>query len=140
METPKAARVAEAYCYDAGAPNAAKNLRAAVAELIAERDALREEVDRLQADGVHTCGPHCQRIACVLRRENAALRAAAGYMARVWVLADEIEQPQAAVDACVQRMIETAAKWHNTPAPPDGILRGNADLVPATHATLGSGT
>lgn len=25
-------------------------------------------------------------------------------------------------------------------APPDGILRGNADLVPATHATLGSGT
>lgn len=105
METPKAVRVAEAYCYDAGAPNAAKNLRAAVAELIAERDALREDVERLQADGVHTCGPHCQRIACVLRRENAALRAAAG---------------------------------HNTPAPPDGILRGNADLVPTAHATLGA--
>ena len=115
METPKAVRVAEAYCYDAGAANAAKNLRAAVAELIAERDALREDVERL--------------------------RAAAGYMARVWVLEDDDEQPQAAVDACVQRMIEIAAKWHDTPAPATaGILRGNADLVPTTHATLGRGT
>ena len=39
-------RVAEAYCYDAGAPNAAKNLRAAVAALIAERDALRARLER----------------------------------------------------------------------------------------------
>ena len=50
--------------------------RTAVAALIAERDALAQEVERLQANGVHTCGPHCQRIACVLRRERDALREA----------------------------------------------------------------
>lgn len=140
LDLSKAVRVAEAYCYDAGAPNAAKNLRAAVAALIAERDALREDVERLQADGVHTCGTHCQRIACVLRRERDALRAAARYMARVWVLSDEIEQSEADVDACIQRMTESAAKRpHQAPAAAcDGILRGNADLVPTAHATLGA--
>lgn len=48
----------------------------AIAALIAERDALAQEVERLQAYGVHTCGPHCRRIACVLRRERDALREA----------------------------------------------------------------
>lgn len=48
----------------------------ALGSLIAERDALAQEVDRLKADGVHSCGPHCQRIACVLRRERDALQAA----------------------------------------------------------------
>lgn len=42
VDVPKAVRVAEAYCYDAGAPNAAKNLRAAVAELV---EALRKIAD-----------------------------------------------------------------------------------------------
>lgn len=44
VDVLKAMRVAEAYCYDAGASNAAQNMkaaRAAVAALIAERDALR---------------------------------------------------------------------------------------------------
>ena len=58
LDELKPFRVAEAYCYDAGAPNAAKNLRAAVAALIAERDALREAlggvmdrlVDRHESD------------------------------------------------------------------------------------------
>jgi hypothetical protein len=43
-----AMRVAEAYCYDAGAANAARNVkaaRAAVAELIAATDALMESAD-----------------------------------------------------------------------------------------------
>lgn len=45
VDVLKAMRVAEAYCYDAGASNAAQNMkaaRAAVAALIAERDALRK--------------------------------------------------------------------------------------------------
>jgi kynureninase len=40
-----AMRVAEAYCYDAGAANAARNVKAARAELIAATDALMESAD-----------------------------------------------------------------------------------------------
>lgn len=43
VDVLKAMRVAEAYCYDAGASNAAQNMkaaRAAVAELIEQRDTL----------------------------------------------------------------------------------------------------
>ena len=35
---------------------------------------LREQLENEQAKGVHSCGPHCQRPMCVLRRENAELR------------------------------------------------------------------
>ena len=38
--------------------------------------ALRKEVDRLTANGVHTCHDQCQRVACVLRRGNGILREA----------------------------------------------------------------
>ena len=56
-------RVAEAYCYDAGAPNAAKNLRASVAALIAERDALREALEKIgrpQDCGCKPCTGRCR--------------------------------------------------------------------------------
>lgn len=48
VDALKPFRVAEAYCYDAGAPNAAKNLRDAVAALIAERDALRAALKEVE--------------------------------------------------------------------------------------------
>lgn len=51
VDVLKAMRVAEAYCYDAGASNAAKNMkaaRAAVAALIAERDALRAALKEVE--------------------------------------------------------------------------------------------
>lgn len=38
------------------------------------RDRLLSIIDNAWADGVHTCGTHCQRPMCVLRRENAELR------------------------------------------------------------------
>jgi len=40
----------------------------------AEIRSLRAEIERRKYDGVHTCHDQCQRAACVLRRENEALR------------------------------------------------------------------
>lgn len=39
-------------------------------------EALSAEVERRTIDGVHTCHDKCQRVACVLRRENERLREA----------------------------------------------------------------
>ena len=41
---------------------------------VKEADRLLSIIDSAWADGVHTCGTHCQRPMCVLRRENAELR------------------------------------------------------------------
>jgi hypothetical protein len=41
----------------------------------AEIHSLRAEIERRKYDGVHTCHDQCQRAACLLRRENEALRA-----------------------------------------------------------------
>ena len=40
----------------------------------AEIAALRSTIDDLTAGEIHTCHDHCQRTACILRRENTALR------------------------------------------------------------------
>lgn len=40
----------------------------------AEIRSLRTEIERREYDGIHTCHDQCQRAACVLRRENEALR------------------------------------------------------------------
>ena len=76
----------------------ADRIDAAVAALIAERDALAQEVERLQADGVHSCGPHCQRIACVLRRDRDALRDEVAALRQQPAPVD-LEQFRAAVEA-----------------------------------------
>lgn len=44
-------------------------------EAAAELSRLQADVERLTLDGIHTCHDQCQRPACVLRRENAALQA-----------------------------------------------------------------
>lgn len=44
------------------------------AKLAAENAALRSTIDDLTAGEIHTCHDHCQRTACILRRENTALR------------------------------------------------------------------
>lgn len=44
-------------------------------EAAAEIRSLRVELERRKYDGIHTCHDQCQRVACVLRRENEALRA-----------------------------------------------------------------
>lgn len=41
-------------------------------------------------------------------------------------------------DHCAIKLALRQALGHATPAPDDGIQRGNADLVPAQHATLGT--
>ena len=46
-------------------------LLAEAADLIEQRE---REIERLQADGTHSCHDECPRIACVLRREIAGLR------------------------------------------------------------------
>lgn len=43
-------------------------------KLAAENAALRSTIDDLTAGDIHTCHDHCQRTACILRRENTALR------------------------------------------------------------------
>jgi hypothetical protein len=43
--------------------------------LLARIAALNVELERRAADGIHTCHDQCQRVACVLRRENDALNA-----------------------------------------------------------------
>lgn len=45
-----------------------------LAETLREaRDKLQAELDNRWAQGVHTCHENCQRIACVLRRDNKRL-------------------------------------------------------------------
>lgn len=44
-------------------------------EAAARIEALEAELERRKYDGIHTCSDACQRPACVLRRENAALEA-----------------------------------------------------------------
>ncbi len=36
---------------------------------------LREELENERAQGIHSCGPNCQRLACVQRREIERLQA-----------------------------------------------------------------
>ena len=74
VDALKPFRVAEAYCYDAGAPNAAKNLRDAVAALIAERDALREALSEMTELAAGPAGgvSQAQKVA-ILAKARAAL-------------------------------------------------------------------
>lgn len=52
--------------------------KADIAAELAHRDilieSLRSTIDDLTAGEIHTCHDHCQRTACILRRENDALR------------------------------------------------------------------
>lgn len=52
-------------------------LRARLAEVERERDELKAKCERLEfeANPVHSCGPTCQRPACVMRRERDDARA-----------------------------------------------------------------
>ena len=83
-------RVAEAYCYDAGGANAARNCkeaRTAVAEVYARVERLEAENERMEnllASGVHSCSAYCERPICVMRRErDAAISDLAALRARV---------------------------------------------------------
>jgi len=59
-------------------------------EAAAEIRSLRAEIERRKYDSVHTCHDQCQRAACVLRRENEALRA-------------QVEQERAGIVAFLRR-------------------------------------
>jgi hypothetical protein len=52
--------------------------------------ALRDQVERMSLDGIHSCGFTCQRTACVLRREIEALRGQLAKAEEAFNLADEI--------------------------------------------------
>jgi hypothetical protein len=67
-------------------PAAGQVMRNAAAEI----RSLRAEIERRKYDGVHTCHDQCQRVACVLRRENEALRA-------------QVEQERAGIVAFLRR-------------------------------------
>ena len=43
--------------------------------LMAENARLKQQVEQLTVNGVHTCHDECQRVACVLRREVEKLKA-----------------------------------------------------------------
>lgn len=72
------------------------------AKLAAENATLRSTIDDLTAGEIHTCHDHCQRTACILRRENTALRsrlAEAETQNRVmWDVANDREARLAEVD------------------------------------------
>lgn len=44
------------------------------AHRLSTQSAMQAEIDRLTANGIHTCHDQCQRVACVLRRKNGILR------------------------------------------------------------------
>lgn len=54
----------------------ARTLERELAAVTAERDALQLKYDNAFASGIHSCGDHCQRPLCVLRRERDRLRKA----------------------------------------------------------------
>lgn len=105
-----------------------RKARAAVAALIAERDALRDRVDKLEADGVHSCGLHCQRIACVLRREVERLRRDCAEAYQV-VGAGMLGEPCSYTQADVERALD------NLSAAANGEPRPHDDLLPWPRAT-----
>ena len=72
------------------------------------RDRLLSIIDNAWADGVHTCGTHCQRPMCVLRRENVALR-------------ERLAQQPAAVPDEAARLLAICQDAH------DRLLRGDDD-------------
>lgn len=72
------------------------------------RDRLLSIIDNAWADGVHSCGAHCQRPMCVLRRENAELR-------------DRLAQQPAAVPDESARLLAICQNAH------DRLLRGDDD-------------
>jgi hypothetical protein len=41
-----------------------------------EREEASAALDQIRANTIHTCGPYCQRPACLLRKDNAAMREA----------------------------------------------------------------
>ena len=73
-----------------------------------EIDRLLSIIDNAWADGVHTCGTHCQRPMCVLRRENVALR-------------ERLAQQPAAVPDEAARLLAICQDAH------DRLLRGDDD-------------
>jgi len=60
------------YCHTHGI----KDCECYEADLVKRIAELEAEVERLTADGIHTCHAHCQRPMCVMRRRQAKDREA----------------------------------------------------------------
>lgn len=57
---------------------------AEIAELRARAERLQDELDNKWAEGVHTCGDHCQRHMCVMRRSVDHLAEACDRLIAKW--------------------------------------------------------
>lgn len=132
-------------------------LLAAYDALAAENAALRSTIDDLTAGEIHTCHDHCQRTACILRRENTALRSrladiesqnrvmwdvASDREARLAEVEEELAQWQATGESVTRNEHDIAARLAEAERDMDQLLKerdyaeGMADKLADALATM----
>lgn len=86
------------------------------AKLAAENATLRSTIDDLTAGEIHTCHDHCQRTACILRRENTALRSRLAEARRdAFQAALDCMTDRQARDHLSARLQDVYGVWWHTP-------------------------
>ena len=102
----------------------AEKAAAMLRSLAAERDTLARRVAELEADGIHSCHPGCDRPVCVLVRERDALL----------VLAVELRKPPAVLfdGFSVYQVLPERQRYRTSPENVSDVLDAVVKIIRAT--------